>query len=370
MKCFLLSTIMLVFLLSTTSCKKDNALPDTPLNPPANLYFPPTNSTAWQDTTPESMGWNTEAQATLLNYLSTHKTRAFVVLKDGKIVVEQYWGNTILNTGEFGPDSQWYWASAGKTLTALMVGIAQTEGHLHINDITSTYLGTGWTSMPPEQENNIRIRHQLTMTTGLDYTTEYLDCTSPNCLYYKAEAGTQWYYHNAPYTLLDEVISSATGKNYQSYTHEKVGNKIGMQGNWVKLGNNNVYWSTAREAARFGLLLLNKGTWQSTTVLQDTTYFKAMASSSQALNPSYGYLTWLNGKGSLVMPGSPASLPTSLAPDAPVDLFAAMGKNGQFIDVVPSKNLVVIRFGEAPDNSLVPAVFHNEMWKYIMEMVR
>ena len=51
------------------------------------------------------------------------------------------------------------------------------------------------------------------------------------------------------------------------------------------------------------------------------------------------------------------------------DLFAAMGKNGQFIDILPSENLVVIRMGQAPDDSLVPILFHDEMWSMLMEVM-
>ena len=90
-----------------------------------------------------------------------------------------------------------------------------------------------------------------------------------------------------------------------------------------------------------------------------------MVSSSQHLNPSYGYLWWLNGKNSIIFPGLPNSFNTSLSEDAPGDLFAGMGKNGQFVEVVPGKNLVIIRMGEASDGSLVPIAFHNEMWKMI-----
>ena len=39
-----------------------------------------------------------------------------------------------------------------------------------------------------------------------------------------------------------------------------------------------------------------------------------------------------------------------------------MRENGQFIDIVPRENLVIIRVGEAPDNSFVPIVFHNDVW--------
>jgi hypothetical protein len=54
-----------------------------------------------------------------------------------------------------------------------------------------------------------------------------------------------------------------------------------------------------------------------------------------------------------------------MSENAPNDLFAGMGKNGQFVEVIPSMNLVVIRMGEAPDGSLVPITFHNEMWEKI-----
>lgn len=78
---------------------------------------------------------------------------------------------------------------------------------------------------------------------------------------------------------------------------------------------------------------------------------------------------WLNGKNNIIPPGITTAFNTLLAPDAPADLFAAMEKNGQFIDVVPSKNLVVIRFGETPDNALVPVEFHNLLWKKLMSIL-
>jgi CubicO group peptidase (beta-lactamase class C family) len=68
--------------------------------------------------------------------------------------------------------------------------------------------------------------------------TEDLDCTEPECLKYKADAGTQWFYHNAPYTLLDKVVTNATGKNYNLYFAEKIKALTGMNGAWFKLGFN------------------------------------------------------------------------------------------------------------------------------------
>ncbi len=358
----------LVIICAFISCTKEDNDHSTPDPDPSDMYFPPLHSAEWDTVTPLSLGWNEPALDDLKTFLEDHGTRAFLVLKDGRLVVEEYWGDKISTLGSFDRHSQWYWASAGKTLTAFLVGRAQEDGLLDIYDRTSDYLGEGWTSLTQDQEEKILIRHQLTMTTGLDYETESLDCTDPVCLQYKADPGKQWFYHNAPYTLLESVVSEAAGISYNGYTDQTIETEIGMDGSWIKLGDNNVYWSTARDVARFGHLLLNKGQWDGKSVLGDEAFLEEMTQSSQDINPSYGYLTWLNGKGSVVLPGSTWSFNFSMAPDAPDDLYAAMGKNGQFIDVVPSENLVVVRMGEAPDNALVPAQFHNEMWKKLGEV--
>ena len=114
-----------------------------------NYYFPPLTGTTWDAVTPQSLGWCADKVDALYNYLDTTNTKAFIVLKNGNIVLEKYFGT-------FTRDSNWYWASAGKTFTGLAVGIAQQEGFLNINDSTSKYLGRGWTSATPAQEGKIR----------------------------------------------------------------------------------------------------------------------------------------------------------------------------------------------------------------------
>ncbi|MEO0894792.1 MAG: serine hydrolase [Bacteroidota bacterium] len=328
-------------------------------------YFPPTSGNEWESTSTNELEWNEEKLQELYTYLENQNTRAFIVLKEGKMVVEKYWGRTITDDADFGPTSNWYWASAGKSLTALNVGIAQEEGLLDINQPSSTYLGNNWTNLTREEEDKITVWNQLTMTTGLDYEVSDLDCTEPSCLNFKAEPGTQWFYHNGPYTLLEKVVSQASGLTYNAFTNNRVEEKVGMNGAWISSGYNNVYWSTARDAARFGLLILNEGRWENEAILQDSSYFQAMVNSSQELNPAYGYLWWLNGKSSVILPGLPTGYNIAVAPKAPSDLFAAMGKNGQIIDVVPSQDLVVVRMGNAPENSLVPIIFHNDMWEIL-----
>ncbi len=324
----------------------------------AQMYFPPNNSDEWETILPSELNWCESKIDSLNIFLEDNNTKAFILLKDGKIVIEEYFNDHSASTN-------WYWASAGKTLTAYLVGIAQQENLLSISDETSDYLGEGWTSATNEQESEITIWHQLTMTSGLDDQVNNLDCTDPNCLEFLAEAGTRWSYHNAPYTLLTKVIEEASGLTLNAYTNQKVKNPTGMDGLYVNQGFNAVYISTARSMARFGLLTLNNGNWNGNSVLNDQNYFQQMTTTSQSLNKSYGYLWWLNGKDSFLVPQSQFEFQGSLMPNGPNDLITALGLNGQFINVVPSQGLVWIRMGEAPGNDLVPFMLNDAIWEYI-----
>lgn len=346
-----------------TACKKDNNNPPA-TNPPESMYFPPVTGSEWEMKSPASMGWDTAGLHSLYDYLDQKNTKAFIVLHNGRMVVEKYFD-------AFTQDSIWYWASAGKTVTAFLVGIAQQEGLLNIENTSAQFLGSGWTSLPSAKENLIQIKHQLTMTTGLNESVGNPDCTLPECLTYTADAGTRWAYHNAAYTLLDKVIETASARTFNQYFQEKIRNRIGMNGLWIKSPNaNNVYFSNARSMARFGLLLLNRGKWDSQHILNDSVYFNQMIQSSQSLNPSYGYLTWLNGKNSHMLPVLRPIFPGSIIPNAPQDMYAALGKDDQKLYVVPSKNLVVIRMGESAGAiHFALSDFDDEIWSRLNQIM-
>ena len=326
-----------------------------------NTYFPPITGNTWETTTPKSLGWCEDKIDSLYLFLEQKNTKAFLVLKDGRIVLEKYFGT-------FKQDSVWYWASAGKSLTGFMVGLAQQDGKLNINDKISKYLGVGWSGETAAQEDKITVLNQLTMTTGFDDGVANNNCTLPSCLLYKADANARWAYHNAPYTLLDKVIEKATGVTLNSYISTRLKVQTGIVGNFYPLNDANVFFSTPRSMARFGLLVLNKGKWNNTTIMSDQTFYKAMTNTSQNLNKSYGYLWWLNGKTSYMLPTLQTVFPGKLTPNAPDDMFSAMGKNGQLLHIVPSQNLVVIRMGNS-DGSPVPTTFANEIWKNLNKVI-
>jgi hypothetical protein len=96
-----------------------------------------------------------------------------------------------------------------------------------------------------------------------------------------------------------------------------------------------------------------------------------MTNTSQNLNLSYGYLTWLNGKATHMLPTVQFSFGGSMVPNAPADMYAALGKNDQKIYVVPSKKLVIIRMGESAGNvQLAVSSFDNELWGYLKDVIK
>jgi hypothetical protein len=72
-----------------------------------------------------------------------------------------------------------------------------------------------------------------------------------------------------------------------------------------------------------------------------------------------------------MLPGSEVIFPGSCVPNAPPDMFAALGKNGQLINVVPSQNLVLIRMGDNPGglDGLVSNIFNNVIWDYLNQIM-
>jgi len=111
--------VALIGVLFLFSCQK-NSPASSPVAPGTNnttLYFPPIAGTSWETTTTASLGWNETMMNELYTYLQQKNTKAFIILKNGKIVTEKYFGT-------FTADSAWYWASAGKSLTAFLAGLA------------------------------------------------------------------------------------------------------------------------------------------------------------------------------------------------------------------------------------------------------
>jgi CubicO group peptidase (beta-lactamase class C family) len=317
-------------------------------------YFPENSTEVWASTKPEELAWKSAEIPALYAYLERKNTKAFMVLVDGRIVLEQYFnGHKSTDTGP--------WNSAGKTLVSSVVGIAEAEKLLQLTEPVSSYLGKSWTVAALEKENKIQVQHLLTMSSGLNDEQEWI---TKNSLTYVADAGSRWSYHNV-FQRLMEVVSKAANRDFEDYFNLKIKNKIGMKGYWNMGLVYRIFHSDARSMAKFGLLALNNGKWNEERIIPEK-FIKAATSGSQSINPAYGYLWWLNGQSSYMLPGSQKKYTGSLVPSAPADMFAAMGAADQRLYLIPSKNMVIVRMGEASDPknlNFAASGFDEELWK-------
>jgi len=325
------------------------------------LYFPTIGSPQWQSVSPSSLNYCKPEIDSLYDYLESNNTKAFILLKDGRIVLEKYFGS-------FTKDSSWNWQEASHTLTAVLFGIAQSKKLIDIKQAVTSYLGEGWTSLNETQEKLITVEDLLRMTSGLETEGKDGDCIKPDCLKFKNEAGENWQYHEASYLVLEKILKAASGKTYNQFLFNSLRGEIGISGSYSN--KNSTYRSNIRAAARFALFMLAKGTWKEESIITDQEVFEQLISPSQNMNLAFGYLTWLNGQESYHLPQSSNLFKGELNPYAPSDLYIALGKNGQLINVVPSENLVWVRFGEAPEvgHGTIPAIFNNNIWKRIQSL--
>lgn len=225
-------------------------------------------------------------------FLAEENSKSLMILVDGKVIVEAYFNG-------HRPNDLWQWNSAGKTLVTSIIGIAQQEKLLNINDKVSDYLGTGWTNMPIQKENLITIKNLLSMTSGIDDTKQLVIKRN---LTHTADAGERWAYGNVFQKLID-VVEKASKQDFNTYFDTKIGKKLGMQGFWRFGQVFKTYRSDTKSMAKFAKLILNNGQWKGEQII-DKNFIKEAINSSQNLNPSYGYMWWLNGKEHFMTPKS------------------------------------------------------------------
>ncbi len=312
----------------------------------SSVSFPPLKGDAWEAIPPAAVGWNEAALEDALRYANEQRSTAVMVIYRGRILAERYWdgwdANRIANI-----------FSAGKSVVAVLAGIAQEAGLLTLDDPVSAHLGAGWSRATREAEERIAVRHLLTMTSGLDDTLRPV-----------AEPGTVWHYNTPAYYRMQDVIAAASGVPLDMYARNVLFSRIGMaRSRW----QGNQMFATAREMARFALLVQNGGVWNGTPVLRDAAYLAAATASSQTLNPSYGYLWWLNGKETYLLPGQGGGS-GHLVPFAPPDMVAALGAGDKKMYIVPSMDLVIVRHGSAAEERgvLASSRFDNLWWRRLI----
>ena len=264
-----------------------------------------------------------------------------VILHQGKILAEQYWEVKGARSAKYrqriiGQSKQGQAiedvASAQKSVVSVLVGIAQEKGLLNIADRVGRHLGTGWSKATPKQENDITIRHLITMSSGLTERGTF-----------EAQAGTKWRYNTWAYAQTVSVLEKAAGMDRHELTRQWLTDPLGMpDSKWVRRGSPELqaingfgFATSARDLARFGLMVLADGGWNGKTILGDQAYLRDATRTSQKLNPNYGYLWWTGTSES----------------DRGDSAFSGEGIHGQFLYINPALNIVIVVWSARPQPS-------------------
>lgn len=287
----------------------------------------------------------------LEQYLGAQQSNCMTVIKDGQLVREAYWNNVTADT-----DQEIF--SATKSITSTLVGIAQAEGKLDVNDPASQYI-TEWQGTPSE---DVTIRDLLANVSGRywDFNTDYGQMISASDktgfaigLTQQVPPGTTWEYNNSAIQTLEAVIERSTGEDVGEFARTRLFEPIGMTTTIGRDGVGNTLTfmgakASCRDLARFGYLLLQHGRWGERQVVPAEWVTEATTPGTE-LNAAYGYLIWLNRPGTIRLPTS-GNRDGPLWPDAPADAFAALGLGGQAVLVLPSEGIVVTREASARGN--------------------
>ena len=264
-------------------------------------------------------------------------------------------------------------ASAQKSITSVLAGIAVAKGHVALSDLVSDRLGDGWTRCNPVAvERAITLEHLLAMTSGLADDMSFV-----------APPGERWDYNlGAAYHTAKRVIAAGAGESIETVTERWLTGPLGMtESAWVPRHWNDRlparmkssfaypddkpiegFVTTARDLARFGFAVLRGCASADGPLGVDENFRLAMVQPSQALNPAYGWLWWLNSSPWFLPPKATARVDSSFLPGAPPDAFAAMGANDRLCVVVPSLDLVIARCGASGgERSAAGSVFGREL---------
>ncbi len=272
-------------------------------------------------------------------------TIAFVVIKDGKLLFEEYWEG-------YSPQSHSNSFSMAKSIISLAVGCAIDDGFIRsvdqpVKDFFPEFQGYNG--------KTLTIRHLLTMSAGVDFEEAYSSPFSPTTkLYYGndlhnitfgmeeiEEPEVNFIYQSGVTQLLAFIVEKATGETISQYVSGKLWTPMHAEEDalWSldkKDGIEKAYCcfnSNARDFARFGQLLLNNGRWDNRQLISATYLHDALFPDSTLCfighnepNRSYGYQFWY-----LTFQGIP--------------VHYMRGILGQYIFAIPEKNAVIVRLG-------------------------
>ncbi len=273
----------------------------------------------------------------IVDDLHHSNTASFLVVKNGKIIHEQYWNgyNELSKTNSF---------SMAKAVTVMLLGKAIEEGKISsVDDRFTDYF--------PEFKNkefaeNLTLKNLAQMESGLNWEENYKNPFLPNAkVYYgrslikatfsrkfKQHPGERFEYQSGSTQLLGFAVRKAVNQTLASYLSEKIWTPLGMEqdAEWStdESGMEKTYCcihSTTRDFAKLGQLFLNDGKAGDQQIL-NLDFVNQMRAPTEKSDEIYGMGFWINY-------------------DNPIKHYYFLGLQGQYIIMVPEHNIVIVRTG-------------------------
>jgi CubicO group peptidase (beta-lactamase class C family) len=279
---------------------------------------------------------------------SQQNTRAVLVSHKGRLLAERY-------AEGFDAQTPLRGMSMTKSVTSALVGILVGQGKLDINEIAPI---RGWSELS-DGRSRVTTHHLLKMIAGFDYSEAYetdprnllstMLMTQADMAAYAAqtplvgEPGNSWDYQTTHSVLLQEVIRNTLNDDqaYFRFPQEQLFDKLGMQNSFFQADAMGTFiggafmFASGRDWMRLGLLYLNDGVHKGERILPEGwVEYSTTPSEASLKKRGYGAQIWLN---------SPS--PHQLFPGLPEDAYAFQGHYGQYVMVIPSLELVVVRLG-------------------------
>jgi len=314
----------------------------------------------WAAVEPGEAGFDPAGLDRLAAQAEAAGSACLVVTREGEVVDERYWQGMTADT----PREAF---SVTKSVTSTLVGIAQDEGLLDVAEPAADHIPQ-WSGTAAEA---VTVENLLSNDSGRHwaFATDYgaMAIRAPDKTAFAIDLaqddapGDVWAYNNSAIQTLSAVLESATGESPVDFARTWLFEPLGMRHSELTTdaaGNAQTYAglkTTCLDLARFGYLMLRDGSWDGEPVVSADYVEQATGESSTPLNAAYGWLWWLNHRGPI---GSPRMATTGaadapiadgqLVPDAPDDVFWALGFNNQIVAVIPSEGVVAVRMGAGP----------------------
>ncbi|RYD82763.1 MAG: class C beta-lactamase-related serine hydrolase [Sphingobacteriales bacterium] len=282
------------------------------------------------------------------NAKSQHETRALLVVYDGRLITENY-------APGFNKNSKMLGWSMAKSITSAMIGMLVKQNKL---DVLKPAPVAEWTDAK-DGRHSITLETLLQQTSGLNFEENYNKSSNATVMLFnkadmgkytalqplKEKPGTQFYYSSGNSNILSRIVRQTVGdKNYHFFIYDSLFYKLGMYNTVMEpdasgtmVGSSYVF-ATAQDWARFGLLYYNNGVVNGQKLFTDDWVTKTAAPSTADKLKQYGYQFWLNG-----FDEKTASKRKFSA--APADMFYADGYAGQYVFIIPSKKIIIVRLG-------------------------